>query len=59
MAPAIAGTPIGTVPMGLVSGLPVGLGFVAARDQESELIAAMARAEAALGLGVLRPSFVK
>lgn len=59
MAPAIAGTPIGTIPMGLVSGLPVGLGFVAARDQESELIAAMARAEAALGLGVLRPSFVK
>lgn len=59
MAPAVAGTPIGTIPMGLVSGLPVGLGFVTARDQESKLVTAMARAEAALDLGVLRPSFLK
>ena len=58
-APAIAGTPIGTIPMGLVDGLPVGLGFISQRDQEPKLITAMASAERALGLGVLKPSFVK
>ena len=58
-APAIAGTPIGTIPMGLVSGLPVGLGLVAKRDHESTLINAMAQAERALGLGILQPTFLK
>ena len=58
-APAIAGTPIGTIPMGLVSGLPVGLGFVAQRNQESKLIAAMSKAEQALGMGILKPTFLK
>jgi amidase len=58
MAPAVAGTPIGTIPMGLVSGLPVGLGFVTARDQEALLVTAMAQAERALGLGVLQPTFL-
>jgi len=58
-APAIAGTPVGTVPMGLVSGLPVGLGFVSARNQEAKLITAMAQAEKALDLGVLKPTFIK
>jgi amidase len=58
-APAIAGTPIGTIPMGLVSGLPVGLGFVVAKDQESKLVSAMAQAETALDLGILKPSFTK
>ena len=57
--PAIAGTPIGTIPMGLVDGLPVGLGFVVGRDQEHLLISAMAQAEKALGLGILRPTFIK
>jgi amidase len=57
-APAIAGTPIATIPMGLVSGLPVGLGFVSARNQESKLIKAMANAERALNLGVLKPTFI-
>ena len=57
-APAIAGTPIGTIPMGLVSGLPVGLGFVSARNQEAKLVAAMAQAEQALDLGVLKPTFL-
>jgi len=57
--PAVTGTPIGTIPMGLVSGLPVGLGFVVGRDQESTLISAMARAEAALDLGILQPTFLK
>lgn len=59
MAPAIAGTPIGTIPMGVVSGLPVGLGFVAAGNRESLLVTAMAQAERALGLGVLQPTFLK
>lgn len=58
-APAIAGTPIGTIPMGIVSGLPVGLGFVSARNQESKLISAMATSERALDLGVLTPTFLK
>jgi amidase len=58
-APAIAGTPIGTIPMGLVSGLPVGLGFVSLRDQESKLITAMSQAERSLDLGVLKPTFTK
>ena len=58
-APAIAGTPIGTIPMGLASGLPVGLGFVSGRNQENQLVSAMARAERALGLGVLQPTFLK
>lgn len=59
IAPAVAGTPIGTIPMGLVSGLPVGLGFVVGRNQESTLLSAMARTEATLDLGVLQPTFLK
>ncbi len=58
-APAIAGTPIGTIPMGLVEGLPVGLGFVSGRNHEDRLIKAMSRAERALNIGVLTPTFVK
>jgi len=58
-APAIAGTPIGTVPMGLVNGLPVGLGFVVGRNMEHTLITAMAQAEKALNLGILKPTFIK
>lgn len=58
-APAIAGTPIGTIPMGLVAGLPIGLGFVSGRNQENNLITAMARAERALSLGILTPTFIK
>ena len=57
--PAVAGTPIGTIPMGLVDGMPVGLGFVVGRNQEQVLINAMAQAERALGLGVLRPTFTR
>ena len=45
--------------MGLVDGLPVGLGVVAARNNEVALVRAMAAIEAALGLGVLRPTFTK
>jgi hypothetical protein len=45
--------------MGLVSGMPVGMGFVSGRNQESKLVTSMARAEKALDLGVLKPTFVK
>ncbi len=58
-APSIAGAPIGTVPMGVVEGLPVGLGVVAARNNEVALVRAMAAIESALGLGVLHPTFIK
>ena len=58
-APSIAGAPIGTIPMGLVSGLPVGLGFVSKSNQETKLINVMAKAERALDLGVLQPTFLK
>jgi amidase len=58
-APSIAGTPIGTVPMGLVDGLPVGLGVVSGRNDEISLVRAMSAIESALGLGVLKPTFIK
>ena len=58
-APAIAGTPIGTIPMGLVAGLPVGLGFVSGRSHENKLITSMAQAERALSIGILTPTFIK
>jgi Asp-tRNA(Asn)/Glu-tRNA(Gln) amidotransferase A subunit family amidase len=45
--------------MGLVAGLPVGLGFVSGRNQESSLISAMSSAESALSVGVLTPTFIK
>ena len=57
--PSIAGTPIGTVPMGLVDGLPVGLGVIAGRNNEVALIKAMAQIEATLSLGVMVPTFTK
>jgi amidase len=59
MAPAIAGTPIGALPMGLVNGLPVGVGVVARANQEDRLVQAMALIERTLGLGVLLPTFKK
>ena len=59
MAPAIAGTPIGALPMGLVDGLPVGVGVVARANQEDRLVQAMALIERVLDLGVLQPTFTK
>ena len=59
MAPAIAGTPIGTIPMGIVSGLPVGIGVVARAMDEVRLLTALYALEKELGLGVLTPTFVK
>jgi amidase len=59
MAPAIAGTPIGALPMGLVDGLPVAVGVVARANQEDRLVQAMALIERVLDLGILRPTFTK
>jgi amidase len=58
-APSIAGAPIGTVPMGLIDGLPVGLGVVAKNGEEMKLVRAMAAIERALGIGVLHPTFIR
>jgi amidase len=44
-APAIAGWPIATVPMGLVSGLPVGMGIVGRPEAEADLLAVGAAVE--------------
>jgi len=59
MAPAIAGYPIGCIPMGVTDGLPVGLGVVARANDEVRLISAMAQIESALSIGVLQPTFTK
>lgn len=59
MAPAIAGTPIGALPMGLVNGLPVAVGLVSRANQEERLIQAMALIEKTLALGLLKPTFLK
>jgi len=59
MAPAIAGTPIGALPMGLVNGLPVAVGVVARANQEDRLVQAMALIERVLDLGILKPTFTK
>ena len=48
-APAIAGWPILTLPMGLLDGLPVGLSIVGPEHGEDALLAIGATVEAALG----------
>ena len=58
-APAIAGWPLGSLPMGLVDGLPVGLGVAARANDESGLVRAMAIIERVLDLGEFRPSFIR
>jgi len=59
MAPAIIGAPIGTVPMGMCEGLPIGLGVVAPRLNELHLVTALSQIERFLDLGVLVPTFKK
>ena len=59
-APAIAGWPIATVPMGLIEGLPVGLSIVGRPGSEATLLCVAFAFEQALGLiesGALTPSF--
>ena len=56
-APAIAGWPLGCLPMGLVDGLPVGIGVAARANDETGLVRAMAIIERVLDLGDFRPSF--
>ena len=58
-APAIAGTPIGCLPMGITEGLPVGIGIVSRKNDEARLITAMAQMENSLALGILEPTFIK
>ena len=59
MAPSIAGTPIGSLPMGFVDGLPVGITVAAGARDELNLVRVMARIEGAFALGVLNPTFRK
>jgi amidase len=61
-APAIAGWPIATVPMGLIEGLPVGLSIVGRPGSEATLLCVAYAFEQALGLiesGSLTPSFLR
>jgi amidase len=58
-APAIAGWPLGSLPMGLADGLPVGLGVSARANDEKGLVRAMAIIERVLDLGDFRPNFVR
>jgi len=58
-APAIAGSPIGCLPMGITDGFPVGVGVVSRRNDEARLITAMAQIESSLALGILEPTFIK
>lgn len=58
-APAIAGWPLGSLPMGLVDGLPVGIGVAARANDEKSLVRAMAIIERVIGLEEFRPSFIR
>ena len=54
---AIAGWPVLSVPMGLVDGLPVGLGLTGRPGTEPHLLAAGHLVESLLDLGDLRPTW--
>ena len=61
-APAIAGWPIATVPMGVVDGMPVGLSIVGRPGSEATLLAVAAGFENLLGLvggDALQPRFLR
>ena len=55
----LAGWPLGSLPMGLVDGLPVGIGVAARANDEKGLIRAMAIIERVIDLGEFRPSFIR
>jgi amidase len=60
-APAIAGWPIATVPMGVIDGLPVGLSIVGRPGSEPVMLAVASGFETLLDLdrlGVLTPGFI-
>lgn len=57
LASSILGAPIGSIPMGLVNNLPVGLGFTAPLNREDNLLKVMFAAETALNIGVMSPIF--
>jgi amidase len=62
LAPAIAGWPIATVPMGVLDGLPVGLSIVGRPGSEATLLAVAAGFESLLELDqalVLKPTFIR
>ncbi len=56
---AIAGWPIASIPMGLVNGLPVGLGVVARALDEKGLVRALARIESVIGQNDQIPTFIR
>ena len=58
-APAISGYPIASLPMGFVTGLPVGLGIVAKANEEVKLAKALGQFERVLGFKNLIPTFVR
>jgi amidase len=60
-APAIAGWPIATVPMGVIEGLPVGLSIVGRPGSEVTMLAVAAGFERVVGLSRedLTPSFIR
>jgi Asp-tRNA(Asn)/Glu-tRNA(Gln) amidotransferase A subunit family amidase len=45
--------------MGLVDGLPVGVGIVSRAGEEARLISAMAKIEKVLDMAILNPTFIK
>lgn len=56
---AIAGWPIASIPMGLVNGLPVGLGVVARALDEKGLVRALSRIERVIGQNDQVPTFIQ
>lgn len=56
---AIAGWPIASIPMGLINGLPVGLGAVERALDEKSLVRALARIEAVIGHNDQIPAFIR
>ncbi len=54
---SMAGYPIASLPMGFVSGLPVGMGLIAKANDEEKLINALAAMERVFDLADLIPAF--